>query len=58
MYKYAVLRDGCRRDLCRKDIVAGDMIIIEGGLEIPTDCVLLRGSNVIVDENLITGSIH
>jgi P-type E1-E2 ATPase len=39
----------------RSKIVPGDIIQISSGMEIPADCILLKGIHVIVNESAITG---
>lgn len=34
------------------DIVVGDVILIEAGMRIPADCVLLEGMDITVDERM------
>jgi P-type E1-E2 ATPase len=31
-------------------VVVGDIVMIEGGMRIPADCILLRGQDIVVDE--------
>lgn len=37
------------------DIVVGDIILIEAGMRIPADCVLIEGHDITVDESYYTG---
>lgn len=32
------------------DLVVGDMILVETGMRIPADCILIDGKDVTVDE--------
>lgn len=34
------------------DLVVGDIVMIETGMRVPADCILLRGMDVKVDEGL------
>ena len=34
------------------DLVVGDIVIIESGMRVPADCILLRGMDITVDEAL------
>ena len=34
------------------DLVVGDLIMVESGMRIPVDCVLIRGHDITVDEAL------
>ena len=37
------------------ELVVGDIIKIESGMKVPTDCVLLDGTDVATDESAMTG---
>ncbi len=50
-----VMRDGQRKRIAAKDLVRGDLILLAEGDRIPADAVLRTGSNVSVDESLLTG---
>jgi Ca2+-transporting ATPase len=50
-----VIRDGQARRIPGREVVRGDMIIVVEGDRVPADALLRRGTNVCVDESLLTG---
>jgi P-type Ca2+ transporter type 2C len=50
-----VIRDGHRHRIAGRDVVRDDIVIIAEGDRVPADAVLLAGTNVCVDESLLTG---
>jgi Ca2+-transporting ATPase len=50
-----VLRDGQPLRIAGADVVLGDILILAEGDRIPADAVLLSGTDVQVDESLLTG---
>lgn len=50
-----VIRDGNVMQIPRKDVVAGDIVIINTGEEIPADGQLLEAVSLNVDESTLTG---
>lgn len=34
------------------DIVVGDVILVEAGMRIPADCVLIDGMDIVCDETM------
>ncbi len=50
-----VIRDGRRQRIAGRDVVRDDIVIVAEGDRIPADAVLLAGTNVSVDESLLTG---
>ena len=50
-----VRRDGHVTEVRRRDIVVGDLILVEGGDEIPADAQLVEATNLQVDESSLTG---
>ena len=50
-----VIRDGRRQRIAGRDVVRDDIVIVAEGDRIPADAVLLVGTNVSVDESLLTG---
>ena len=50
-----VLRDGQALRIAGSDVVLGDILILAEGDRIPADAVLLSGTDVQVDESLLTG---
>lgn len=52
--KTIVIRDGEEEEILSKDIVLDDILVLEIGNQIPTDCIILDGI-VEVNESLLTG---
>lgn len=50
-----VIRDGKRRRIAGREVVRGDIVVITEGDRVPADGILLRGSEVAIDESLLTG---
>lgn len=50
-----VIRSGVLRVINAEELVMGDLLILESGDRIPTDCMLVEDSNFMVDESLLTG---
>ncbi len=50
-----VVRNGRVQEIPRKDIVAGDIVILETGEEIPADGELLEAISLQVNESNLTG---
>jgi len=50
-----VIRDGQRRRIAAREVVPGDLLIVAEGDRISADAMLRRGTNVSVDESLLTG---
>ena len=50
-----VIRDGRRLRIAGRDVVRDDIVLVAEGDRIPADAVLLAGTNVCVDESLLTG---
>ena len=57
-FKYDVLRSGIKKEIHRSEIVAGDIILVRGGMQIPADAILVESIDVIVDESHVTGESH
>ena len=51
----SVLRDGTYRRIAAAGLVRGDLITVSEGDRVPADAVLVSGSNVSVDESVLTG---
>ena len=49
---YSVLRSGEVAEVCERSLVVGDVIILKYGDKIPTDGILLRSSDLRVDESV------
>jgi P-type E1-E2 ATPase len=52
-----LVRDGQCISLPESELLVGDIMKIEEGMTIPTDCILIQGNNVSVDESAMTGEI-
>ncbi|MCL4529189.1 MAG: cation-translocating P-type ATPase [Chloroflexi bacterium] len=50
-----VIRDGRQQRIAGREVVRDDIVLVVEGDRIPADAVLLAGSNVSVDESLLTG---
>ena len=50
-----VIRDGVQVRVAGRDVVRGDTILLAEGDRVPADGVLLQGTNLSVDESLLTG---
>jgi Ca2+-transporting ATPase len=50
-----VIRDGRRQRIAGRDVVRDDIVVVAEGDRIPADAVLLVGTNVSIDESLLTG---
>eukprot|EP00759_Apiculatamorpha_spiralis_P021680 PhF_6_TR26308/c0_g1_i1/m.37773/K05850/ATP2B; Ca2+ transporting ATPase, plasma membrane len=51
----AVLRNGVKKDIKTDELLVGDVVFIEGGIEIPTDGILVHGVGLRIDESTATG---
>lgn len=52
---YKVIREGHVQEIVKKDIVAGDIIILDTGEEVPADGDLLEAVSLQVNESTLTG---
>jgi len=50
-----VFRGGVRKRIPAADLVRGDLVVVSEGERVPADCVLRDGTNLSVDESLLTG---
>lgn len=50
-----VIRDGVKKRIAGREVVIEDVIILNEGDRVPADAILLRCSNLEVDESLLTG---
>ncbi len=50
-----VIRDGKQQRIAGREVVREDIVLIAEGDRVPADAVLLSGSNINVDESLLTG---
>lgn len=50
-----VIRDRVIKIINAEELVPGDVILIESGDRVPADSIIISGSNIVVDESLLTG---
>src|SRR5512136_1367420 len=50
-----VIRDGQQQRIAGREVVRDDIVLISEGDRVPADAVLLSGTNLSVDESLLTG---
>ena len=50
-----VVRDGEKKRIAGRDVVRGDVLLLSEGDRVAADCFLLSGTNLSVDESLLTG---
>jgi Ca2+-transporting ATPase len=50
-----VIRDGRQQRIAGREVVREDIMLLSEGDRVPADAVLLSGSNLSVDESLLTG---
>jgi P-type Ca2+ transporter type 2C len=50
-----VIRDGRQQRIAGREVVSDDILLIAEGDRVPADAVLLSGSNINIDESLLTG---
>ncbi len=50
-----VIRDGRQQRIAGREVVRDDIVLISEGDRVPADAVLLSGSNINIDESLLTG---
>ena len=50
-----VIRGGQQRRIPGRDVVLGDFLVVAEGDRVPADAILRAGSNLSVDESLLTG---
>lgn len=50
-----VIRDSNVQVINAEYIVPGDLILVESGDRVPADCILVKDSNLMLDESLLTG---
>ena len=50
-----VLRDGQAHMIPGAEVVPGDIVLVAEGDRVPADAVLMEGTNLLVDESLLTG---
>lgn len=50
-----VMRDGQQAAIMAKDLVTGDIIILEEGVQVPADALILQANDFAVNESVLTG---
>jgi Ca2+-transporting ATPase len=50
-----VIREGKQQRIAGREVVRDDLVLVSEGDRIPADAVLLSGTNISVDESLLTG---
>ncbi|MBS1963578.1 MAG: cation-transporting P-type ATPase [Bdellovibrionales bacterium] len=50
-----VIREGKTESIAIRELVPGDLLVLEEGQTLPADGVLLRASNLTIDESSLTG---
>ncbi len=50
-----VIRDGRRKRIAGREVVRGDFLVLREGDRVPADAVVVSGTNLSVDESLLTG---
>jgi P-type Ca2+ transporter type 2C len=53
--KVTVVRDGAAIIIATEELVPGDIMLLEEGMNIPADAVILQGNDFTVNESIITG---
>ncbi len=53
--KATVIRNNSKKKIPSREVVVDDVIVINEGQIIPADAVLVRASNLMVDESILTG---
>jgi magnesium-transporting ATPase (P-type) len=47
-------REGYSITVNQNDLVVGDIIYLDEGMKVPADCLLIEGSNISTNEELIS----
>ncbi len=53
--KVTVIRDGEEIIISTEELVPGDIMLLDEGMKIPADAILLQGNDFTVNESIITG---
>ncbi|HEV8504956.1 MAG TPA: cation-translocating P-type ATPase [Chitinophagaceae bacterium] len=53
--KVKVIRDGRGQVISNEDLVPGDIILLQEGMKIPADAIVIQSNDFTVNESLITG---
>jgi len=55
IFKVSIWRDGELKDLHQSELVTGDIIMLNGGMEVPADILVLEAHEMSTDESAMTG---
>ncbi len=50
-----VVRSGVRQEIAASQLVVGDLVCLEAGCQVPADLMLVRASNLQIEESALTG---
>lgn len=53
--KVTVIRDGKEQVISNEELVPGDIIVVEEGMKIPADAILLQANDLSINESIISG---
>lgn len=53
--KACVIRDGKKREIPAQELVAGDLVCLEAGMQVPADLRLLQAESLMAEESALTG---
>jgi Ca2+-transporting ATPase len=53
--KVKVIRDGAESLINNEELVPGDVMLLEEGMKIPVDAIIMQANDLSVDESIITG---
>ncbi len=53
--KVALIRDGVTLSVAAEELVPGDIMLLEEGMKIPADAIILQENDLSVNESIITG---
>lgn len=53
--KVTVIRNGTEHTILSRELVPGDIMLLEEGMSIPADALVLQENDLTVDESMITG---
>ena len=50
-----VIRDGRENSIASAELVPGDLLLMQEGMRVPADCLIIRSSDLRMDESALTG---